>query len=250
MAIYSENQIDSIRCSCRVVVEVLNRLRDYILPGVSTLELDSRAEELIRQRGARPAFKGYRGFPASICASLNHQVVHGIPDSKTILKDGDILGVDIGVEMNGYFGDSAITEPVGKVDDMAARLISATRSALDSGVKKALAGNRLHDISHAIQVRAEAAGFSVVRNFVGHGIGRDLHEEPQIPNFGRPGSGPELKPGMVLALEPMVNAGSWEVKVEKDNWTAVTSDKKLSAHFEHTVLITYDGPEILTCRSR
>ncbi len=246
MAIYNERQIGLIRQSCRIVSEVLKLLPDCVSPGISTLEIDRIAEKLIRESGARPAFKGYRGYPAAICASVNRQVVHGIPDKNTILKEGDILGIDIGVERAGYFGDAAETVPVGIINDEAARLISVTRRALSSGIEKAEAGNRLHDISNSIQICAEAAGFSVVRNFVGHGIGANLHEEPQIPNFGRAGTGSELKPGMVLAIEPMVNAGTYEVRVEDDRWTAVTADGRISAHFEHTVLITSGKPEVLT----
>ncbi len=246
MAIYNEKQIGLIRQSCRIVSEVMKQLPGCVVPGISTLEIDGMAEKLIRESGGRPAFKGYRGYPAAICASVNRQVVHGIPDKNTILKDGDILGIDIGVERAGYFGDAAVTVPVGTITDEAARLISAARRALSAGIGKAEAGNRLHDISNSIQSCAEAAGFSVVRNFVGHGIGANLHEEPQIPNFGRAGTGPELKPGMVLAIEPMVNAGTHEVRVEDDSWTAVTADGKLSAHFEHTVLVTSGKPEVLT----
>ena len=246
MAIYDQKQIGLIRESCRIVSEVLKQLPGHVVPGISTFEIDMIAEKLIKKMGGRPAFKGYRDYPATICSSLNRQVVHGIPDKKTILKEGDILSIDIGVERAGYFGDSAVTVPVGGITHEAAELISATRRALSAGIEKAAAGNRLYDISSSIQQCAEAAGFSVVRNFVGHGIGASLHEEPQIPNFGRAGTGPELKPGMVLAIEPMVNAGTYEVKVEKDGWTAVTADGRLSAHFEHTVLVTGSEPEVLT----
>ncbi len=246
MAIYNEKQIGLIRQSCRIVSEVLKQLPGCVVPGISTLEIDGMAEKLIRESGGRPAFKGYRGYPAAICASVNRQVVHGIPDKNTILKEGDILGIDVGVEKDGYFGDAAVTVPVGAVSWEAGNLISAARRALALGIEKAIPGNRLYDISNSIQRCAESAGFSVVRNFVGHGIGANLHEDPQIPNFGRAGTGPELKPGMVLALEPMVNAGAYEVKVEKDGWTAVTSDGSLSAHFEHTVLVTRSEPEVMT----
>ncbi len=246
MGVYREKQIARIRESCAIVREVLGILSLAVEPGISTLELDAVAEEHIKKLGGRPAFKGYRGYPGSICASLNEQVVHGIPDSRTILKEGDILGIDIGVELGGFYGDAAATIPAGKVSAAAGRLIEATRNALARGIEKAVAGNRLHDISAAVQSCVEARGFSVVRNFVGHGIGANLHEEPAVPNFGRPGTGAKLVPGMVIALEPMVNEGSFEVRVEKDNWTAVTADGKLSAHFEHTIAITSGKPEVLT----
>ncbi len=246
MTIYNQEQVELIRASCKIVGKVLKQLRQYVVPGASTFEIDIAAEKLVRDFGGRPAFKGYRGYPASICASLNRQVVHGIPYRHTILEEGDILGIDLGVERDGFFGDAAVTLPVGRVSGEAEKLISATDRALVLGIEQAVAGNRLYDISSRIQRCAEAAGFSVVRNFVGHGIGANLHEEPQIPNFGRAGTGPVLKPGMVLALEPMVNAGSYEVMVEEDRWTAVTSDGSLSAHFEHTVLVTSGKPEVLT----
>ncbi len=246
MALYNHEQIELIRASCKIVGKVLRQLKEYVVPGASTFEIDITAEKLVREFGGRPAFKGYRGYPASICASVNRQVVHGIPDKNTILKEGDILGIDLGVERSGFFGDSAVTVPVGRVSKEAEKLVSTAHRALVLGIEQAAAGNRLYDISSRIQRCAEAAGFSVVRNFVGHGIGANLHEEPQIPNFGRAGTGPELKPGMVLALEPMVNAGSYEVEVEKDRWTAVTCDGSLSAHFEDTVLVTSGKPEVLT----
>ncbi len=246
MTVYNESQIKRIRAASGILGQVLKELRGRIEPGISTYEIDKTAENLILKAGVRPAFKGYRGFPACICASVNEQVVHGIPDKKTILREGDIVGVDIGVEGGGYFADAAVTVPVGRVAPETARLVAVTGRALELGIAKALAGGRLHDISSAIQTCAEEAGFSVVRNFVGHGIGSNLHEDPQIPNFGRPGTGPKLQAGMVLALEPMVNAGSWEVKLEKDQWTATTADGRLSAHFEHTVLVTSGEPEILT----
>lgn len=246
MALYNQEQIELIRESCKIVGKVLRQLKEYVVPGASTFEIDITAEKLVRELGGRPAFKGYRGYPASICASVNRQVVHGMPDKNTILEEGDILGIDLGVERGGFFGDSAVTLPVGRVSGEAEKLISATDRALLLGINQAVAGNRLYDISSRIQHCAEDAGFSVVRNFVGHGIGANLHEEPQIPNFGRAGTGPELKPGMVLALEPMVNAGSHEVMVAEDGWTALTSDGSLSAHFEHTVLVTSGKPEVLT----
>ncbi len=249
MLLYKDEQILLIRKSCRIVSEVLRELAKHVRPGAATIQLDRIAYEFILARGGRPAFKGYRGYPASICTSVNEQVVHAIPSAKTILKEGDIIGIDVGVEADGYYGDAAVTLPVGSVNGEAARLIDAARGALAAGISKAAAGSRLGDISHAIQSSAESRGFSVVRSFVGHFIGASLHEEPQIPNFGRAGTGPELKPGMVLALEPMLNAGTFEVKVAEDGWTAVTADGKNSAHFEHTVLVTQNHPEILTLES-
>jgi methionyl aminopeptidase len=246
MKVYGKEQIRLIRESCRIVHEVLNELSRRVAPGISTYEIDEKAENLIKGMGGRPAFKGYMNYPASICASVNHQVVHGIPGTDIILKNGDILGIDLGVEKSGYFGDSAVTVPVGEISQEASDLISATRKALMAGIEKAVAGNNLYDISSSVQKCAEGAGFSVVRSFVGHGIGENLHEEPQIPNFGRAGTGPELRPGMVFAIEPMVNAGTYDVMIEKDGWTAVTADGRLSAHFEHTILVTSETPEVLT----
>jgi methionyl aminopeptidase len=217
-----------------------------IRAGVSTQELDDFAERRIRQLDARPAFKGYRGYPASICASINNEVVHGIPSKDKILKEGDIISIDLGVEYKGYYGDIAYTFAVGKVSSSAQRLMEVTRSALYEGIRKAIAGNRIGDISYAIQSYVESRGYSVVRRFVGHGIGRAMHEEPEIPNFGLPGIGPILRNGMVLAIEPMVNEGDFRVEILEDGWTAVTKDGKLSAHFEHTVLINGEEPEILT----
>ncbi len=231
--------------SCRIVAEVLEGIKENVASGVKTSEIDEFAEEYIVSKGARPAFKGYRGYPATVCTSINEQVVHGIPSS-TRLRDGDIISLDIGVYYKGFYGDAALTLPVGTISAQARRLLLVTEKALGTGMEKAVAGNRLSDISSAIQRYVESEGFSVVRNFVGHGIGRELHEEPQIPNFGRPGEGPKLMPGMTLAIEPMVNAGSWEVKILNDGWTAVTKDRKLSAHFEHTVVITKNGYNILT----
>ncbi|MBI5741605.1 MAG: type I methionyl aminopeptidase [Nitrospirae bacterium] len=242
----SQDEIKRLADACRIVAEVLEGIKQGVAPGVKTIELDKYAESFIISRGARPAFKGYRGYPASVCTSVNEQVVHGIP-SLVRLKDGDIVSLDIGVYYKGFYGDAALTLPVGKgVSAQAERLIRATEEALNRGIEKALPGNRLSDVSSAIQQCAEEEGFSVVRNFVGHGIGRELHEEPQIPNFGRPGQGPELRDGMTLAIEPMVNAGGWEVAVLDDGWTAVTKDGSLSAHFEHTIAITGDGNVILT----
>lgn len=241
----SKEEIELLRKSNQIVVHILKALRKIIKPGITTLELDSYAEEQIRKKGAIPAFKGYRGFPASLCVSVNEQLVHGIPDSRR-LKEGDIVSLDLGVVRSGFYGDAAITVPVGKISQEAARLLNVTQNALYKGIEQAKAGGRLHDISHAIQSWVEGNGFSVVRDFVGHGIGRNLHEEPQIPNFGLSNRGVQLKAGMVLALEPMVNVGTWRVKVQPDGWTVVTVDGSLCAHFEHTIAITEDGPDILT----
>jgi methionyl aminopeptidase len=227
------------------VAEVLEGIRKLISSGVKTRELDKFAESFIRLKGAKPAFKGYRGYPSSICASVNEQVVHGIPSSVK-LKEGDIISIDIGVYYNGFYGDAALTLPVGEISSKAKKLLAVTEESLQVGIENAVTGNRLSDISFAIQNNVEPEGFSVVRNFVGHGIGRKLHEEPQIPNFGKPGQGPELMPGMTLAIEPMVNEGGWEISILNDGWTAVTKDQSLSAHFEHTVAITKNGYDVLT----
>ncbi|MBI4682330.1 MAG: type I methionyl aminopeptidase [Nitrospirae bacterium] len=241
----SEDEIKRMAEACRIVAEVLEGIGKDVCSGVMTKELDEYAESYIISKGARPAFKGYRGYPASICTSINEQVVHGIPSSRK-LREGDIISIDIGVHYKGFYGDAAVSLPVGSVNTQTKKLLSVTEKALESGMNKSIAGNNLSDISSAIQECVESEGFSVVRSFVGHGIGRALHEEPQIPNFGRPGEGPKLVPGMTLAIEPMVNAGSWEVIVLNDGWTAVTKDKSLSAHFEHTVAITKNGISILT----
>lgn len=241
----SEDEIKKMAESCRIVAEVLESIKKHVSSGVSTLEINEFVESYINKRGARPAFKGYRGYPASVCTSINEQVVHGIPSSRK-LKDGDIISLDIGVYYKGFYGDAAVTLPVGSVSDKAVKLIMVTEKALEAGLGKAVEGNRLSDISSAVQGCVEAEGFSIVRSFVGHGIGRELHEEPQIPNFGKPGEGPKLRPGMTLAVEPMVNEGGWEVVILDDGWTAVTKDRSLSAHFEHTVAITKNGLDILT----
>ncbi|MBW2019444.1 MAG: type I methionyl aminopeptidase [Deltaproteobacteria bacterium] len=241
----SPSEIEKMRQSNVIVAEILEILRRKVQPGVDTLTLNNIAEKLALARNARPAFKGYRGFPYSLCASVNQQVVHGFP-SRHPLKEGDILSMDFGIFHDGYYGDAAVTVPVGKVSELARHLIQITREALFLGIEQAVPGNRLSDISHAIQSHVEAAGLSVVRKFVGHGIGKALHEDPQIPNYGKPGMGIRLKPGMVLAIEPMVNAGGYEVKTLQDGWTTVTEDGSLSAHFEHTVAITEDGPVILS----
>jgi methionyl aminopeptidase len=241
----SPNEIEKIRQSNVIVAEILEILRKKVVPGIDTLTLDKISEELALARNAKPAFKGYRGYPYSLCTSVNQQVVHGFP-SRRPLKEGDILSMDFGIFYNGYYGDAAITVPVGKVSKLARGLIETTKKALFLGIEQAVPGKRLSDISHAIQSHVEAAGFSVVRQFVGHGIGKALHEDPQIPNYGKPGMGIRLKPGMVIAIEPMVNVGSYEVRTLEDGWTTVTKDGSLSAHFEHTVAITEDGPVILS----
>jgi methionyl aminopeptidase len=240
------SEIALMRQAGRIVAEILDALEAAVAPGVSTWELDQLAERLIAQKGARPAFKGYQGFPACLCASVNDEVVHGIPSRRRRLAEGDLMKLDFGVVYRGYYGDSARTVPVGQVSEEAARLVEATRGALERAVQVMQVGNRLGDIGHAVQSHVEARGYAVVRDFTGHGIGRKLHEEPRVPNYGSPGSGMKLRAGMVLAVEPMVNAGSEEVRVLEDDWTAVTLDRRLSAHFEHTVLIAETGPEILT----
>jgi methionyl aminopeptidase len=246
MIVYkSDREIALMREAGRVVAEALDAVEQAIAPGVTTARLNQLVEELMLKRGARPAFKGYRGYPASICTSINNEVVHGIPSLKT-LSDGDIISIDIGAEINGYYGDAARTFPVGAVDEVSARLIKVTAECLEKGILQCVVNKRLTDISYAIQSHAEANGFSVVKEFVGHGIGRAMHEEPQLPNFGRPGRGPRLTPGLVLAIEPMVNTGGSLTQVLADNWTVVTKDGGRSAHFEHTVAITANGPEILT----
>lgn len=241
----SAEEIEKMRDANRIVAEILEGLKEKVRPGVTTEELDRYAEDGLNERKAKSAFKGYRGYPKALCTSVNSQVVHGIP-SRIPLKDGDLLSIDFGAYYKGFYGDAAITIPVGNVSDEALRLKNIAEEALYAGIEKACIGNRLSDISFAIQSLVERSGFSVVREFVGHGIGRSLHEEPQVPNFGSPGLGVRLKAGMVLAIEPMINAGGSEVKVLQDGWTAVTKDGSLSAHFEHTVAITEDGPVILT----
>lgn len=242
----SPAEIETMREAGRITARALRLVGESVRAGVSTLELDEVAEAAIRAEGALPAFKGYHGFPATICASLNAEVVHGIPSRRRILVDGDVLSVDVGAIVEGYYGDSAKTFPVGPISDEAGRLLDATRRSLDAGIAKARPGMRLYDISNAVQTVAEAAGFSVVREYVGHGIGRSMHEEPQIPNYGPAGKGPTLQEGMVLAIEPMINAGSPDVRSLDDGWTVVTLDGAYSAHFEHTVAIGPDGPLVLT----
>ncbi len=241
----SAAEIERLRRSGRMVRGLLEELRERVHPGVSTLDLEKYIERRIAQLGARPAFKGYRGYPCCLCASVNNEVIHGIP-SERCLKRGDILSLDMGVVVDGYYGDSAITVPVGEISESTQRLLRVTQESLQLAIDQAQLGNRLGDICAAVQRHVEENGYSVVREFVGHGIGRQLHEEPQIPNFGQPGHGPVLKQGMVLAIEPMVNAGGPAVRVLADNWTAVTVDGALSAHFEHMVAVTHNGPDILT----
>ena len=240
-------EIEKMRRCNEIVAEVLNVIQERARPGVTTLELDRLSEKISRRYGARPGFKGYHGFPNALCTSVNNVVVHGIP-SETELNEGDILSVDYGVYADGFYGDSAITIMIGEVSTAARRLIEVTRGALEEAIDLIRVGNRVTDISSAIQNYVEARGYSVVRDFVGHGIGRELHEDPQVPNFGTPGNGARLKPGMVLAIEPMVNEGGYEVEIKKDGWTAVTKDGKLSAHFEHSVAVTENGPLVLSER--
>lgn len=242
--IRSEREIALIEDAGEVVKTVLRKVGKLARPGVTTGELDREAEKLIKRLGSRPAFKGYRGFPGNICASINEQVVHGIPGSVR-LKPGDILSVDVGVEKSGFYADAAVTIEVGVAPENARKLVSVTKESLLLGIAKAIEGNRLFDISHAIQKHVEDNGYSIVRDFVGHGIGGKMHEDPEIPNFGKPNTGPRLKKGMVLAIEPMVNEGSFEIEILGDGWTAVTRDRKLSAHFEHTVCVTDKEPKIL-----
>lgn len=241
----SENDLAFLRLAGSILVKVMRRLRESIKPGVSTLEIDSLARELIEKEGAIPAFKGYRGYPANICTSVNEEIVHGIPSQRK-LQDGDILSLDAGINYQGYFSDAAITVAVGRLAPETKKLIDVTREALSEGIRMARCGNHLSDISYAIQSYVEGHGFSVVREFVGHGIGKSLHEEPEIPNFGPAHQGELIKSGMVFAIEPMVNAGTWRSRILQNQWTAVTADGKLSAHFEHTVAVTDKGPEILT----
>jgi methionyl aminopeptidase len=242
----SAREIALMRRAGHILSEVVQRLRTTVKPGLSTLEIDEDVEEFIRARGARPAFKGYRGFPATVCISINEEVVHGIPSPRRHVKEGDIVGLDLGCIVEGYYADCAFTVAVGEVPPRVQQLLDVTRQSLEAGIVECRPGRRLSDVSHAIQTHVERHGFSVVRAFVGHGIGRALHEEPQVPNFGDPGRGPQLRPGMVLALEPMVTMGSWEVKILDDGWTAVTKDGSLAAHFEHTIAVTESGPEVLT----
>ena len=245
----SAREIGLMRRGGHILADVVDRLREIVKPGLSTLEIDEDVEAFIRGRGAVPAFKGYRGFPATVCISINEEVVHGIPSAHRRIKEGDIVGLDLGCIVEGYYADCAFTLAIGDVPPKVQQLLDVTRESLDVAIAECRAGRRLSDVSHAVQAHVEQHGFSVVRAFVGHGIGRALHEDPQIPNFGDPGRGPQLRPGMVLAIEPMVTMGSWEVKVLDDGWTAVTRDGSLAAHFEHTIAVTDDEPEVLTSRT-
>ncbi len=244
----SPAEIARMRAASELVAAVLTDLEDAIVPGVSTGELDERAEERIRAAGATPAFKGYHGYPATLCVSVNDEVIHGIPSRKRLLKEGDIVSVDVGAVLDGFVGDSAVTFPVGAISEPAARLLRVTQESLYGAILAVRAGGRVSDIGHAVQRHVEANGCSVVREFVGHGIGTVMHEEPQVPNYGPAGRGAKLAEGMVLAIEPMVNLGRPAVRVLDDGWTAVTRDRSLSAHFEHTVAVTRDGPLVLTAR--
>ena len=245
ITIKSPQEIEIMRAAGRILRKILRKLAQYVAAGKTTQEIDDYAASLIAQENVKAAFKGYRGFPANTCISVNEEVVHGIPGEK-IIKQGDIVSLDLGIIHKGYFSDSAFTMPVGKISAQLKKLIKITQESLKNGIKNAVAGNRLGDISHAVQKHVEAYGFSIVRQFVGHGIGTKLQEEPEVPNFGRPHEGLVLKQGMVLAIEPMVNIGTWEVEVLDNDWTTVTKDKQPSAHFEHTVAITEKGPEVLT----
>ena len=247
ITIKTPEQIEALRIAGRVSAKVLRKTGELVRPGISTLELDRFAEELIRLEGGRPAFKGYGGFAGSICSSVNNQIVHGIPSSEVILQEGDIISIDTGAIMGGWYGDNATTFAVGEIDDEAARLLEVTKRSLYTGIEAARTGGRLGDIGYAVQHVAEAAGFGVVREYVGHGVGKAMHEDPIVPNFGRKNSGLKLKTGMVIAIEPMINAGDFRTKGPyEDGWTVYTADDSLSAHFELTVAITPDGPDILT----
>lgn len=241
----SKAEIEKMRRASLLVHDILCELRECVKPGVTTAELDALAERRIQEGGASPAFKGYRGYPKVLCTSVNEEIVHGIPSNRS-LKEGDIIGLDFGVIIEGYFGDAAITVPVGRINDNLQTLLRVTRESLELAIDKVRPGNRVSDIGAAVQGHVEAHGFSVVRDFVGHGIGTALHEDPQVPNYGLPGRGPQLKEGMVLAIEPMVNEGGCEVRILEDQWTAVTADGKPSAHFEHTVAVTSNGPWVLS----
>jgi methionyl aminopeptidase len=241
----SPEEIEKIAAAGQILARCLTMLRGKARPGVTTADLDQAAEKFIRSQGATPAFKGYRGFPGSICASPNSMVVHGIPGPYR-LDRGDILSIDVGVVLDGWVADAAVTVPIGQISPVARRLLETTKASLFDAVEQCRPGNRLGDVSHAVQRRVEADGFSVVRSLVGHGVGRDMHEDPQIPNFGDPGTGVELQPGMVLAVEPMVNVGDHPIRMGSDNWSVYSQDGSLAAHFEHTVAVTEQGPRILT----
>jgi len=246
MIVYkSDKEILAIKKSNQIVAQILSDLSDMVKTGIQTRELDAYAHRKAREMGAIPAFKGYRSFPASLCTSINEEIVHGIPSART-LEEGDIISLDFGVIYDGYYGDAAVTLPVGEVSLTASKLIETVKQSFYEGIKELKVGNRISDVSYAIQQYVESQGFSVIKTFVGHGIGMSLHEEPQIPNFGSPGHGPKIKPGMVLAIEPMISVGDWNVEILSDNWTAITQDKSLSAHFEHTVAVAEDRVEILS----
>jgi methionyl aminopeptidase len=246
----SPEELERMRVAGRITADTIECVLAEVRPGRSTADLDEVAEAFIRERGAVPAFKGYRGFPASICASINNEIVHGIPSRKRIIRPHDVLSLDFGAVWEGFVGDSAVTVVVGEPPSAAAEeLVRVTEEALEAGIAQIRPGGRLSDISHAVQQVAEGAGFSVVREYVGHGIGRAMHEDPQIPNYGPPGRGPEMRPGLVLAVEPMVNVGGWQTVALDDGWTVVTADGSLSAHFEHTIAVTEDGHEVLTARA-
>jgi methionyl aminopeptidase len=244
--IKSDEEIKKISAACKIVAEILIEIEGFLRPGITTEDIERLAEKSIRAKKALPAFKGYRGYPACLCISINNVVVHGIPSKDKVLKDGDIASIDIGVILDGFYGDGAKTFPIGKISEAASKLLKVTKEALYEGIGQAKIGNRVSDISYAVQRYAEDRGYSVVKAFVGHGIGRDLHEDPQIPNFGNPNKGARLKAGMALAIEPMINVGGFQVKVLEDGWTAVTADNSLSAHFEHTIVVTDNNPKILT----
>lgn len=245
MIIYCKEEISSIKKSNQIVAKILAELRRMIAPGVQTKELDEHAELRVKEMNAIPAFKGYRGYPASLCTSVNEEIVHGIPSSRR-LREGDIISIDFGVLYEGYYGDAAVTYPVGEISPKAKKLIRVAEETFYKGLEQMKPGKRISDISSAIQSYVESQGFSVIRSFVGHGIGLSLHEEPQVPNFGPPGRGPKIRAGMVLAIEPMIAMGDWDVEILDDNWTAITKDRSLSAHYEHTVAVTEKGPEILS----
>ena len=242
----SPRELEHMRAAGKILAGVKALLVRLVKPGLSTKDIDAEVEAFIVSKGATSAFKGYRGYPATVCTSINEEVVHGIPSPKRRLKEGDIIGLDLGCVVEGYYGDCAVTLPVGAVSSRVQELIDVTRESLDKAIVQCRVGDRIGDISHAVQMHCESHGFGVVRSFVGHGIGRALHEEPQVPNFGDAGRGPALKAGMVLAIEPMVTMGSWEVQVLEDGWTAGTADGSLAAHFEDTIAITEDGPDVLT----
>jgi methionyl aminopeptidase len=246
----SPEEIDRMRKAGRIVALTVERLMEAVRPGMSTADLDALAEKSIGAEGALPSFKGYRGFPATICTSVNHEVVHGIPNPKRKLIPGDVLKMDVGCIWDGYHGDSAVSVFVGgPPSEEAIKLVRVTEESLEAGIAQLQLGRRLSDVGHAVQQVAEGAGFSCVREYAGHGVGRALHEDPQVPNYGDPGRGPLIRPGLVVAIEPMVNLGTWRTRVLADRWTVVTADGKLSSHFEHTIAVTEDGPEVLTARS-